>query len=148
MLDEKLIGQIIQNVINNMPAGVTKSNQLGVFDSMSDALVAVEKAYKQLKNYTVAQREKMIANIRRLCLEEAENMARLGVSETGMGRVEDKIIKHQLVANKTPGTRIFTLRQSLAMKVLHLSRWHHLASSEVSLLQQTHLKQLSVTQWV
>ena len=104
MLDEKMIGQIIQNVINNMPAGVTKSNQLGVFDSMTDALAAVEKAYKQLKNYSVAQREKMIENIRRLTLEEAENMARLGVEETGMGRVEDKIIKHQLVANKTPGT--------------------------------------------
>ena len=73
MLDEKLIGQIIQNVINNMPAGVTKSNQLGVFDSMTDALLAVEKAYKQLKNYTVAQREKMIENIRRLTLEEAES---------------------------------------------------------------------------
>ena len=31
-------------------------------------------------------------------------MAELGVKETGMGRVSDKIIKHQLVANKTPGT--------------------------------------------
>ena len=31
-------------------------------------------------------------------------MARLGVEETGMGNVADKTIKHQLVANKTPGT--------------------------------------------
>ena len=104
MLDEKIIGQIIQNVINNMPQAIEKSNPKGVFDTMGEALCAVEKAYKQLKNYTVAQREKMIENIRKLTLEEAENMARLGVEETGMGRVEDKIIKHQLVANKTPGT--------------------------------------------
>lgn len=104
MLDEKTIGQIIENVINNMPGAVTKTNQKGVFDTMGEALCAVEKAYKQLKNYTVAQKEKMIENIRRLTLLEAENMARLGVEETGMGRVEDKIIKHQLVANKTPGT--------------------------------------------
>ena len=33
-----------------------------------------------------------------------EVMAKLGVEETGMGRVSDKVIKHQLVANKTPGT--------------------------------------------
>ncbi|MBE7016168.1 MAG: aldehyde dehydrogenase EutE [Ruminococcaceae bacterium] len=104
MLDEKTIGQIIENVINNMPGAITKTNQKGVFDTMGEALCAVEKAYKQLKNYSVAQREKMIENIRRLTLLEAENMARLGVEETGMGRVEDKIIKHQLVANKTPGT--------------------------------------------
>lgn len=71
---------------------------------MTDALNAVQKAYKELKNYTVAQREEMIKNIRRLTLEEAETMAKLGVEETGMGRVADKIIKHQLVAKKTPGT--------------------------------------------
>ena len=46
----------------------------------------------------------MIKNIRRLTLEEAETMAKLGVKETGMGNVHDKIIKHQLVAKKTPGT--------------------------------------------
>ena len=46
----------------------------------------------------------MIKNIRRLTLEEAEIMAELGVKETGMGNVHDKIIKHQLVAEKTPGT--------------------------------------------
>ena len=76
MLDEKTIGQIIENVINNMPGAVTKTNQKGVFDTMGEALCAVEKAYKQLKNYTVAQREKMIENIRKLTLEEAENMVR------------------------------------------------------------------------
>ena len=46
----------------------------------------------------------MIAKIREFTLAEAENLAKLGVEETGMGRVSDKIIKHQLVANKTPGT--------------------------------------------
>ena len=104
MLDEKTISQIVENVINNMGGAVDCSSQKGVFDTMTEALEASKKAYRQLKNYTVAQREKMIANIRKLTLEEAETMARLGVEETGMGRVSDKIIKHQLVANKTPGT--------------------------------------------
>ena len=74
MLDEKTIGRIVADVINNMSAPVVSSSQKGVFDTMGEALAAVEKAYKQLKNYSVAQREKMIENIRRLTLEEAENM--------------------------------------------------------------------------
>ena len=106
MIDEKYISQIVANVLKDVtaPAVANAKGQLGVFDKMEDALAAVKKAYKQYRSYTVAQREKMIAKIRELTLAEAETMARMGVEETGMGRVEDKIIKHQLVANKTPGT--------------------------------------------
>ena len=37
-----------------------------------------------------------------------EVMARMGVEETGMGNVGDKILKHHLVADKTPGTEVIT----------------------------------------
>ena len=104
MLDEKLISQIVENVISNMNGDTVSVGSKGIFDSMTDALAAVKKAYAQFRSYSVAQREKMISNIRRLTLEEAEVMAKMGVEETKMGRVADKIIKHQLVANKTPGT--------------------------------------------
>ena len=105
-LNENYINQIVQNVIKNLENQTpSQSGRLkGVFDSMTDALAAVDKAYKFYRSYSVAQREKMIENIRKLTLAEAETMAKLGVEETGMGRVSDKIIKHQLVANKTPGT--------------------------------------------
>ncbi len=106
MIDEKYISQLVENVLKEVTAPTISNakGQLGVFDKMEDALEAVKKAYKLYRSYSVAQREKMIANIRKLTLEEAETMARMGVEETGMGRIEDKIIKHQLVANKTPGT--------------------------------------------
>lgn len=105
MFDEKDISRIVESVINNIDGQVVPDKKLkGVFPTMTEALEAVSKAYIQYKSYTVEQREKMIAAIRRLTLEEAEEMAKLGVAETGMGRVADKIIKHQLVANKTPGT--------------------------------------------
>ena len=104
MVDEKYISRIVEDVIRQMDKTGTVGRQKGVFDTMSEALEAVQKAYKQYRSYTVAQREEMISNIRRLILEEAETMAKLGVEETGMGRVSDKIIKHQLVAKKTAGT--------------------------------------------
>ncbi len=109
MFDEKDISRIVESVINNIDGKVVPDKKLkGVFPTMSEALEAVSKAYIQYKSYTVEQRERMIAAIRRLTLEEAEEMAKLGVEETGMGRVADKIIKHQLVANKTPGTEDIT----------------------------------------
>ncbi len=106
MIDEKYISQLVESVLKDVTAPTISNakGQLGVFDKMEDALEAVKKAYKLYRSYSVAQREKMISNIRKLTLDEAETMARMGVEETGMGRVEDKIIKHQLVANKTPGT--------------------------------------------
>lgn len=104
VVDEKYISEIVANVVSSMSEKANEPKQKGVFDTMSEALAAVNTAYKQLRGYTVAQREKMISRIRELTLAEAETLAVLGVEETGMGRVADKIIKHQLVANKTPGT--------------------------------------------
>ncbi|MBQ4039950.1 MAG: aldehyde dehydrogenase EutE [Oscillospiraceae bacterium] len=107
MITESDISDIVLSVIKSMKSGdapASATRLKGVFDSMSEALIAVDKAYKQYRSYTIEQREKMIEKIRELTLKEAENMAELGVRETGMGRVSDKIIKHQLVANKTPGT--------------------------------------------
>ncbi len=104
MDNEKMISEIVASVIKSMGEVRPQTHKKGVFTNMTDALNAVSKAYKELKSYTVAQREEMIKNIRRLTLEEAEIMAELGVKETGMGNVHDKIIKHQLVAKKTPGT--------------------------------------------
>lgn len=104
MIDERMLNEIVANVVSSMKKETSSKSQLGVFDTMSEALSAVDAAYKKFRSYSVEQREKMISKIRELTLAEAENMAVLGVKETGMGRVEDKIIKHQLVANKTPGT--------------------------------------------
>lgn len=105
-LNENYINQIVQNVMKNLETSAPAPRQRlkGVFGTMTEALEAVEKAYRFYRSYSIEQREKMIANIRRLTLNEAQNLAELGVEETGMGRVSDKIIKHQLVANKTPGT--------------------------------------------
>ena len=101
-MDERMVSEIVASVVKSMTTA--KQAQKGVFPTMTKALAAVDKAYKQYKEYSIEQRERMIAKIREFTLAEAENMARLGVEETGMGRVADKIIKHQLVANKTPGT--------------------------------------------
>ena len=104
MVDEKYISEVVQAVIDSIKPEMQKKQYKGVFTTMTEALEAVSKAYKEYKNYSVAQREKMIAKIREFTLQDAEVLAKMGVAETGMGNVADKTIKHQLVAEKTPGT--------------------------------------------
>ncbi len=77
---------------------------IGVFETMEEAIAAAENGYRAVRAMSVAEREKLITEIRRLTREEASVMAALGVAETKMGRVDHKTAKHLLVADKTPGT--------------------------------------------
>ena len=77
---------------------------IGVYTDMEEAIEAAGRGYKAIRAMSLAEREKIISAIRDLTREEAENMAKLGVKETKMGRVDHKIAKHLLVADKTPGT--------------------------------------------
>lgn len=79
------------------------SSQLGVFDTMEEAILACSKAYTVFKKYNKEQREKIINEIRQFTHAEAEKMSELAVAETDMGNVYHKILKHHLVADKTPG---------------------------------------------
>lgn len=75
----------------------------GVFKTVEEAFAAVEEAQKQFRKTSIAQRKCMIEAIRKACRQNARMLAEMAVSESRMGRVSDKMIKHQLVADKTPG---------------------------------------------
>lgn len=77
---------------------------IGVYEDMNEAIRAAEAGYRAVRAMSVAEREKLITVIRRMTRDEAPIMAQLGVTETGMGRVDHKTAKHILVADKTPGT--------------------------------------------
>ena len=80
----------------------------GVFATLDDALVAASAAFRELDGMSLEGRQKIIASIRESMLENAEELARLAHAETGLGRVEDKIIKNRLVTRKTSGTEVLT----------------------------------------
>ena len=112
-LTEAEIREVVSQVLNHVasaPAASFDSTQyagrkfVGVFDDMNDAIAAAQEGYKAVRAMSVEKREKIITEIRRLTREEAPIMAEMGVKETGMGRVDHKTAKHQLVADKTPGT--------------------------------------------
>ena len=107
MVDEKQVSEIVKNVLAGMDLSAfeaPKRKQLGVFDTMDEAIAACNKAYATFRHYNKEQRENIINEIRKLTHAEAEIMAKLAVEDTKMGNVYHKILKHHLVADKTLGT--------------------------------------------
>jgi len=80
----------------------------GVFATVDDAVKAAATAYRELDGMSLEGRQKIIASIRESMLEHAEELAHHAHLETGLGRVEHKVIKNRLVASKTSGTEVLT----------------------------------------
>ena len=107
-ISENLVQEIVQEVMAKMQIADAPSGKHGVFKDMNEAIEEAKKAEKVVRKMSMDQREKIITIIRRKIKENAEILARMGVDETGMGNVGDKILKHHLVADKTPGTEDIT----------------------------------------
>lgn len=105
-VNEQELKAIVQEVLARMER--KSDSGLGLFDDMNEAIAAAKKAQKVMQKMPMDFREKIISNIRRKTIEQAEIMAKMGVEETGMGNVGDKILKHKLLAEKTPGTEDIT----------------------------------------
>lgn len=109
---EQVVAAVLQNLNGGAPAPTTGYDgsqyngrkYIGVYTDMNDAIDAATAGYKAVRAMSLEEREKIIFAIRELCRKEASVMAKLGVAETKMGRVEHKTAKHILVADKTPGT--------------------------------------------
>jgi acyl-CoA reductase-like NAD-dependent aldehyde dehydrogenase len=80
------------------------AGELGVFDSIEEAVRAASVAFCQYDAMGLSKRNDIIAAIRQSMREHASALAREAHEETGLGRYEDKVIKNQLVTEKTPGT--------------------------------------------
>lgn len=107
-VNEKMVQDIVQEVVAKMQISSDMSGKKGVFSDMNEAIEASKKAQKSVARMSMDQREAIISKIRQKIKENAEILARMGVEETGMGNVGHKILKHQLVAEKTPGTEDIT----------------------------------------
>ena len=107
-INENLVQEIVQEVMAKMQIADAPTGKHGIFKDMNDAVAAAKKAQVIVRNMSMDQREKIITCIRAKIHESSEVLARMGVDETGMGNVGDKILKHHLVADKTPGTEDIT----------------------------------------
>ncbi len=114
-IDEARVREIVEQVVSTLadgggsqasgegvapaPTGLGD----GVFATIDEAVDATVRAQKEWISLPLAKRKSVVAALRRVGPENAELFARETVAETGMGRVADKIIKHQSVCELTPG---------------------------------------------
>ena len=125
-INQKELEQIIEQVVAQMvPSKKENANQVihtynpsanpkvedsadytyGVFSTMTEAIDAAYDAQKAYtKTFQLQDRERIIKKIRETVLINATTLAKMVYEETGLGSYEDKIQKHLLVAEKTPGT--------------------------------------------
>ena len=107
-INESMVQDIVQEVLAKMQIQEAPTGKHGVFKDMNEAIEAAKQSQKIVRKMSMDQREKIISTIRKKICQNAETFARMGVEETGMGNVGDKILKHRLVAEKTPGTEDIT----------------------------------------
>ncbi len=114
---DQQIGQIVEKVIARLategalPGGRGPTvhtprygeGQNGIFTDPDAAVRAGRAAFEQVQRTSLDTRARAIEAMRVVGRQLTHELSRMAVQETGLGRVEDKIGKNLLVANRTPG---------------------------------------------
>jgi acyl-CoA reductase-like NAD-dependent aldehyde dehydrogenase len=116
-LNENQISAIVERVvarIEGKPAKEIKGEPVScpipaggpLFATVDEAVEKTDRAQKAFSSLSLQKRRDIIENIRCKLREKVEELSRDAVTETGLGRFEDKIKKNLLVIDKTPGVEI------------------------------------------
>jgi aldehyde dehydrogenase len=110
-INPELIRSVVQEVLSQMgPAGpgaspqsATKPDRLGVFSTVDEAVAAATEAFGIFKKRPLADRRTAVELIRKMCKDQAEELGRLEMEETGIGRLDHKIEKLAVVLQFVQG---------------------------------------------
>jgi aldehyde dehydrogenase len=111
-MTEDLIRNVVQEVLAQMGGGAFATNgkvhsgssgNLGAFSKVDDAVMAAEAAFQVFKTRPVDDRRKAVDCIRKICVEQAEELGRAELEETRIGRLDHKIAKLRDAIPRVPG---------------------------------------------
>jgi aldehyde dehydrogenase len=101
---EAAIRQVVQEVLSQLgrgpyvsAAGKSRDGAWGVFQTVDQAVQAATEAFDQLSRRGLEDRRKAIDCVRRITAEQAEELGRLELEETKIGRLDHKIEKLKIV---------------------------------------------------
>src|SRR5260221_7506069 len=109
---DKLVEKVVERLrqAESAPAqkapAFVRGSAPGVHDDLDQAVAAANRAFEIWREVDLETRGKCIAAIRKVCLDRVEEIAQKAVAETGLGRVDHKIIKNRVAIEKTPGIEI------------------------------------------
>ena len=75
------------------PAAPATAPRDGVFSTVDEAVNAAFEAQKKVADMSLEERGRMIDIIRRICMERREELGRMEMEETKVGRLDHKILK-------------------------------------------------------
>lgn len=75
----------------------------GIYPTVDAAVAAAKRAFNAFRGAGLEVRKTIIAAVRTSMLQHGEQLAEMAQAETGLGRVEDKIVKNRVVTVKAPG---------------------------------------------
>ena len=107
---EDLIRDVVQQVLARMGTGAPPAKngrghagRYGIFTDVDHAVAAATDAFEQLSERTVAERKRAIDHIRRISIDNCEELGRMEMEETKIGRLDHKIEKLRTLGERTPG---------------------------------------------
>lgn len=111
---EHAIRQVVQEVLSQLSQNGsrngsiapqrngTTANTWGVFSDVDTAVAAAQQAFEELSERPLETRRVAIDIVKRICEEQAEELGRLELEETKIGRLDHKIAKLKLIRS-VPG---------------------------------------------
>jgi aldehyde dehydrogenase len=117
-LDESIIRNVVAQVLSEvgpMPAGnagplhkhvAPGAGRNGVFTDVNEAVAAAKHAQEQLRLRSMEERKQVIDIIRRISIDQCEELGLMEMKETGVGRPEHKIEKLKTLGELSPGTEM------------------------------------------
>ncbi len=116
--DENLIRSVVAQVlaeVGPMPRANTSApakvnghassyaGRYGIFTDADEAVAAARIAFEQLRERSIEERRGMIDIIRRISIDNCEELGRMEMEETKIGRLEHKIEKLKALGEMSPG---------------------------------------------
>ncbi|MBD3674755.1 MAG: aldehyde dehydrogenase EutE [Planctomycetaceae bacterium] len=108
--NEQAIRTVVQEVLAqlgkrpvNRSASTTDGSDWGVCSSVDQAVQVAQAGFEQLSNASMEDRTKAIECVRQICDQQAEELGRLELEETKIGRLDHKIEKLKII-KLVPGT--------------------------------------------
>lgn len=113
-ISEDLIRSVVSQVIREVRSGAVQTGgaqsgaasdagRFGQFDDADQAVAAARRAFEQLRTRSIDDRRRAIDHIRRIAVEQAEELGTMEMNETKIGRLKHKIEKLQALGKLVPG---------------------------------------------
>ena len=105
-INESLVRNVVEEILARIVTPGTSagfSGRFGQFTCANEAVAASKDAYEQLSRRTIADRKKILAIIRKICIDQSVELGTMEMNETKIGRLQHKIDKLNNVGYNAPG---------------------------------------------